>query len=206
MAFPSALVSTELDAVNQILGAVGQAPVTTLTNTNPDVAIAYDTLLEVNREVQAEGWGFNTETEYPFTPNTSGEVVVPDNVLSIDLSDIYENKGREVVRRSGKLYDKINHTYSWSSFSTVKCDVVWFFDFVDLPIPVRDYIVARAAVMASSKIVGDSTLYQMLQQKEALTRANLMEYDCNQGDYSFFGFPRGDNFYSSYKPFQTLAR
>lgn len=206
MAFPSALVSTELDAVNQILGAVGQAPVTTLTNTNPDVAIAYDTLLEVNREVQTEGWGFNTESEYPFTPNTNGEVIVPPNVLSIDLSDIYENKGREVVRRSGKLYDKINHTYSWSSFQAVKCDVVWFFDFVDLPFPVRDYIVARASVMASTKIVGDSTLFQMLQQKEALTRANLMEYDCNQGDFSFFGFPRGDNYYSSYQPFRTLAR
>lgn len=206
MAFPSALVSTELDAVNQILGAVGQAPVTTLTNTNPDVSIAYDTLLEVNREVQSEGWGFNTETEYPFTPDVNGNILIPSNVLSIDLSDLFENKGREVVRRSGKLYDKINHTYNWSAFTTVKCDVVWLFDFVDLPLPVRDYIVARSAVMTSMKTIGDSTLYQMLQQKEALTRASLMEYDCNQSDYSFFGFPRGQNYYSSYQPFKTLAR
>lgn len=204
MAFPNALVSTELDAVNQILGAVGQAPVTTLDQTNPDVAIAYDTLQEVNREVQSEGWGFNTETEYPFTPDNNGQILIPSNVLLIDLSDLYENKGIEVVRRDGKLYNKIDHTYTWTQ--QLKCDVVWLFDFVDLPLPVRDYIVARASVQASTKMVGDTTIYQMLQAKEAMARANLMEYDCNQGNYSFYGHPRGNNFYTSYQPFKTLAR
>lgn len=204
MAFPNALVATELAAVNQILGAVGQAPVTTLDQTNPDVAIAYDTLIEVNREVQAEGWSFNTETEYPFTPDNTGSIQIPDNVLLIDLSNIYENKGIEVVRRNGKLYNKIDHTFNWTQ--QLKCDVVWLFDFVDLPLPFRDLVTARAAVQASVKMVGESTVYQMLQQKEAMARANAMEYECNQGNYSFFGFPRGQNFYNSYQPYRTLAR
>lgn len=204
MAFPNALVSTELDAVNQILGAVGQAPVTTLDDTNPDVAIAYDTLQEVNREVQAEGWGFNTEREYPFNPDINGEVAVPLNVLLIDLSDLYENKGVEVVVRNGKLYNKVGHTYVFNK--QVKCDVVWLIDYTDLPLPVRDYIVTRSAVQASTKMVGDSTVYQMLQQKESMARANLMEYDCNQSDYSYFGYPQGQNFYTSYQPFHVLNR
>lgn len=204
MTFPNALVATELAAVNQIIGAVGQAPVTTLNQTNPDVAIAYDTLIEVNREVQAEGWSFNTETEYPFTPDTNGEILVPSNILLIDLSNIYENNGYEVVLRGGKLYNKINHTFIWED--QVKCDVVWLFDFSDLPTPFRDFVTARAAVQASTKMVGESTVYQMLQQKEAMARANAMEYECNQGNYSFFGMPRGNNFYNSYQPFKTLAR
>jgi hypothetical protein len=204
MAFPSALVATELAAVNQILGAVGQAPVTTLDQTNPDVAIAFDTLMEVNREVQAEGWSFNTETEYPFTPDTNGDIAIPDTVLLLDLSDLPENRGYEVVRRNGKLYNKIDHTYTWES--QVLCDVVWLFDYNDLPVPFRDYITTRASVQASTKMVGDSAVYQMLQQKEALSRANAMEHECNQGNYSFFGFPRGSNFYSSYQPYKTLAR
>lgn len=204
MAFPNALVSTELDAVNQILGAVGQAPVTTLDDTNPDVAIAYDTLQEVNREVQAEGWGFNTETEYPFNPDVNGEILIPANVLMIDLSDRYENRGIDVVTRNGKLYNKIGHTFVFNQ--QVKCDVVWLMDYTDLPTPARDYVVTRASVQASTKMVGDSTVYQMLQQKESMARANLMEYDCNQGDYSIFGHPRGSNFYTSYQPFQALAR
>ena len=204
MPFPNALVATELAAVNQILGAVGQAPVTTLDQTNPDVAIAYTTLLDVNREVQAEGWSFNTETEYPFTPDTNGEILIADNILLLDLSDLYENKGIEVVRRNGKLYNKIDHSFNWDG--QLKCDVVWLFDFNDLPIPFRDYVAARGSVQASTKMIGESSVYQMLQQKEAMARANVMEYECNQGNYSFFGMPRGNNFYNSYQPYKTLAR
>ena len=65
MTLPTSGSQTELQAVNEILASVGQAPVTTLEQTNPDVAIAYNTLLEVNREVQAEGWTFNKESCIP---------------------------------------------------------------------------------------------------------------------------------------------
>jgi hypothetical protein len=37
MPFPTYAVSTELDAVNQILSSVGQAPVTTLDLQNPEI-------------------------------------------------------------------------------------------------------------------------------------------------------------------------
>ncbi len=48
MPYPTTGSKTELQAINQILASVGQAPVTTLERTNPDVAISYDTLLEVS--------------------------------------------------------------------------------------------------------------------------------------------------------------
>ena len=64
MAFPTTNATEELPAINEILASVGQAPVTTLDQTNPDVAIAYDTLINVTREVQSEGWIFNTEEYY----------------------------------------------------------------------------------------------------------------------------------------------
>lgn len=204
MAFPDLSIAAELDAVNQILSSVGQAPVTTIDQTNPDVAVAYDTLLQCNREVQAEGWTFNTENEYPFTPDNDGNISIPTNVLSLDLSDLYENAGIDVVQRDGRLYNKITHTYTWEN--QVKCDVVWLFEFKDCPIPAREYITARAAVQASTKMTGDSTVYQMLQAKEAMARANLLEYECNQGDYTIFGFPRSGTFYLNYKPYKTLAR
>ena len=204
MAFPNVLVAPELAAVNQILGAVGQAPVTTLDQTNPDVAIAYDTLVEVNREIQSEGWVFNTEEEYPFNQDVNGEILIPDNILLLDLSSIFENIGVEVVKRNGKLYNKTEHTFTWTA--PIKCDVVWLFDFIDLPVPFRDLIVARASMQASTKMVGDTTIYQMLQQKESLARANAMEYECNQGDYSFFGANKNIGSYNSYQPYKTLAR
>jgi hypothetical protein len=202
MPFPTTNAQTELQAVNEILASVGQAPVTTLTQTNPDVAIAYDTLLQVSREVQAEGWTFNKEYDYPFTPDNTNQIQIPNNVLQIDLTPDYRD--RDVVRRSGKLYDRTAHSYEFTE--EVKCDVTWLFDWVDLPTPIKDYIVARSASIVSTRIVGDSTQYQMLQQREAYMRAMALEYECNQGDYTFFGHPRGANYYNSYEPYKALYR
>ena len=208
MAFPTTNAAQELPAVNEILASVGQAPVTTLDQTNPDVAIAYDTLTNVSREVQAEGWTFNTEEFYELTPDVNGEVLIPNNVLQIDLHAEKDNQ-YEAIRRSGKLYEKVNHTYDWTTLTNwekVACDIVWFFDWVDLPRPIQDYIVARAATLVSSRIVGDSQQYRMLQEKEMYNRAQAMEYECNQGDYTFFGHQRGKKPYDGYKPYQALYR
>ena len=208
MAFPTTNATEELPAVNEILASVGQAPVTTLDQTNPDVAIAYDTLLNVSREVQSEGWLFNTEEYYPMTPDANGEIVIANNILQIDLHDEKDNS-YETVRRSGKLYEKINHTYDWTTLTgwdTVRCDIVWLFDWVDLPRPIQDYIVAKAATIVSTRIVGDPQIFRILQAKEMDNRAKALEYECNQGDYTFFGHKRGEKVYDSYKPYQALYR
>ena len=204
MAIPTTNAAQELPAINQILASVGQAPVTTLDQTNPDVAIAYDTLIQVSREIQSEGWTFNTEKDYPFTPDSNNEILIPTNVLQIDISAETGNEEMDVIRRSGKLYDKQEHSYTFTE--ELKCDVVWLFDWVDLPRPIQDYITARASTITSSRIIGDDTQYQMLQQKEAYMRAMATEYECNQGDYSFFGKPDGSAPYVSYEPYKALMR
>ena len=213
MPIPTTNATQELPAVNEILASVGQAPVTTLDQTNPDVAIAYDTLIQVSREVQAEGWSFNTEYDYPQT-TTNKQYIIPNNMLQVDLASRYRTSradtgDKDVVRREGKLYDKYNHTYDIrdnDDADNLKLDVTWLFDWVDLPIPIQDYIVSRTAAIVSSRIVGDGGQYQMLQQKEAYTRAMALEYETQQGDYSFFGHPKGENYYNSYQPFHTLTR
>ena len=88
----------------------------------------------------------------------------------------------------------------------MKCDVVWLFDWVDLPRPVQDYIVARAACFTVSRIVGDANLYRMCQEKEAYMRAMALEYECNQGEFTFFGHGKDGNKYTSFKPFHALQR
>tara|TARA_R100001594_G_scaffold87445_1_gene121752 strand:- start:1059 stop:1673 length:615 start_codon:yes stop_codon:yes gene_type:complete len=204
MPYPTTNAAQELPAVNQILAACGQAPVTSLDQTNPDVAIAYDTLLETSREVQSEGWSFNKEAHYPMTPDSNNEIKIPNNVLQIDLS-ISSASDKNAIRKNGKLYDKEHHTYQWTD-GDVDCDITWLFDWVDLPRPIQDYITCRAATKTSSRIVGDQTQYQMLQQNEAYMRAMALEYETNQGDYSFFGKPDGSAPYVSYEPYKALMR
>jgi hypothetical protein len=158
----------ELQAVNEILASIGQAPVTTIeaqTITyedgstveaviNPEVAIAYETLMQVSREVQAEGWTFNREVEYPFTPDTNGYLSMTGSMLQIDLSDSVANSSYDTVIRNGRLYDKIGHTDVWDTTKTYDVDVVWYYDFVDLPQVFRDYITARAATRCAIRLVG----------------------------------------------------
>ena len=208
MAFPTTNATEELPAVNQILASVGQAPVTTLDQTNPDVAIAYDTLIQVSREVQAEGWSFNTEFDVTQQTDANKEYVIPNNMLQVDLTHSSANYNKSVVRRNGKLYDRYNHTYeiTGEAESVIKLDIVYNFDWVDLPVPIQDYIVSRAAAIVSSRIVGDGQQYQILALKEQQTRASALEYECNQGDYTFFGHPKGQNYYNSYQPYHALYR
>ena len=188
--------------------ALTQNKVTTRveTQTNPDVAIALNTLREVSREVQAEGWSYNTEFDYKITPDSNNEIRIADDVLQMDLNQGYpENIEKDAIFRGGKLYDKKAHSYEWTA-ETVYVDIVWYFDWESIPQPIQAYIVARAAAIVSSRIIGDSNQYQILQQKEANTRSQALEYECNQGDYSFFGSPSHGNFYRPYKPFHTLQR
>ena len=197
--------STELDAVNQILSSVGQAPVTTLDLQNPEVAIVLTTLREVNKQVQAEGWTFNVERGYTFQPDASTkEIKYPTNVLQLDLdTNVYKDQYNP-VRRQGKFYDKLNHTYQWDN--DIQADVTWLFEFEDVPPAIQLYITARAARLASNKMVGDTTLFQLLQEQELQTRAAAIEYDCNQADYSIFGWRDGENYYNNYQPYHALIR
>ena len=204
MPFPTYAVSTELDAVNQILSTVGQAPVTTLDLQNPEVAIVLNTLREVNRQVQVEGWTFNVERELELKPDTTtNKIDYPSNMLQID-ANTKKHRYIDVVKRNNKVYDRLNHTDTFTD--SLYADVVWYFDYTDVPAAIQAYIAARAARLCATKMVGDAQLNQLLQEQEMQTRAAAIEYDTNQGDYSMFGFQDGANYYNSYQPFQALMR
>lgn len=205
MPFPTYAVSTELDAVNQILSSVGQAPVTTLDLQNPEVSIVLNTLREINKQVQAEGWIFNTERDYPLQPDSStNQIQYPYNVLQMDANVEHHKNDYDLVRRNGKLYDRLHHTFEFTD--TVYVDLTWYFDFTDVPPPVQAYITARAARMCATKLIGDQEINKLLAEQEVYTRAAALEYECNQGDYSMFGFKDGQNYYTSYQPYQALTR
>jgi len=206
MATPSYATSTELDAVNSILMSVGESPVNTLDTQSPEVVIAQSTLRQVCREIQSEGWSYNTEYEFPFTVNSSNEVIIPPTVLQLDVNRYKHQDNYDVVRREGKLYDRYNHTYKFTGVETLYCDVVWFYEFGDIPQAFRDYITARAARIAAGRMVSDADSIRILQTDETLLRALAIEYDTQQAEYNVFNGSDLRNPYTSYKPFQALSR
>ena len=196
-------LDTELSAVNSILGAIGQSPLTTLNFDNPEVAIIYNLLRDANVDTQAEGWHFNTEKHVKFSINTDGKILIGNDILSMDLHDNYTKRTKDLVRRHGFLYDKTDHTDVFTEDQDL--DIVRLYEFEDLPIVFRRYITYRASRVAATKLVANPQLVKLLAQQEALARAALMEYDCNQGDHSMFGFDEGST-YQTYQPFRNLRR
>ncbi len=191
--------TTKLAAVNRVLTNIGQAPTTTLIGGNPLVEMAESVLAEVNIAVQSEGWVFNSEYSYPFTPDADGNIVVPDNVLALD------SNGRTnsfLVIRSGKLYDKAAHSFTFDGVQ--KLDVTWLFDFEDLPEAAKEYITIRAGNVFAGRSVGSSEAVAFGQREEVMSRATLMEYDTQQGDYNVFNTNDGFTQYNSYNPINTL--
>ncbi len=210
---------TELSAVNSILGSIGQSPVTTLgtvttdsTNTgqeivntysNPQIALIHGLLMEVTKDVQNEGWHFNKEDDVKVSPDTNGNFIIPTNYLRYDIHDGLYDRNRDVVRKNGKLYDNVLHTDVFTQ--DFYFDITYLLAFNDVPPAIQRYIIARASVRAATQLVSNADLVKLLQLQEAQTKATALEYDCEQGDHSFFGFPHGSN-YRSYQPYKALIR
>ena len=210
-------IDTELSAVNSILGAIGQAPITTLGTVsvtdgisaydNPEVAMIYNLLRDANVDTQAEGWHFNSEYNVKFQPDSSTKkITISNDILSMDYHGNQIDRRYDLVRRNGFLYDKLSANDNKDEFDTdMYLDVVKLYNFTDLPIIFRRYITYRASRVAATKLVANPQLVRLLTQQESLARAALMEYECNQGDHSMFGFQDGSS-YQTYQPWRNLRR
>jgi len=178
--------TTELEAVNIMLGCAQFSQVNTLVGTlTPDVNKAVAILKEINRAVQTEGWFFNSEEDYPFTANGSGEIVLPANILEIDFKP-YNHWKYEVVQRGTKLYDKKAHSFTFDQGVTFKADIVLHLPFTDLPEVARYYITIRAAKTFQARTIGDRELDGFTRADEGDARSNLERWESEQGDYNIF--------------------
>jgi hypothetical protein len=92
---------TYLSAVNSVLSALGQAPVSEVDQNDQQVMMILGIIKEVNKDVQAEGWIFNQEYRLCWTPDANGYIPIPNDVLRLDISDGQYLKSTDVVRRPG---------------------------------------------------------------------------------------------------------
>ena len=210
-------IDTELSAVNNILGAIGQAPITTLGTVsvtdgisaydNPEISFIYNLLRDANVDTQAEGWHFNTEYNVKFSPDaTTKKIAIGNDVLSMDFHNNYTKRTHDLVRRNGRLYDKMSASDQKDEFdSDIYLDIVKVYTFEDLPIVFRRFITYRASAAAATQLVANPNLARLLTNQAGLARAALQEYECNQGDHNMFGFPDNTT-YQTYQPWRNLRR
>lgn len=168
---------TELEAVNVLLTTIGEAPVNTLDgNQVTDVSIAKQVLNEVSREVQAQGWHFNTEQNVPLTPDTLGNIVIPADTARIDARDF------NVVVRENKLFDLTDRTFAF--VSKILVDVIYYQDFANLPQQAKNYITTRAARIFADRTLNSKTIHEMTSRDEQRALIDLKEMEGDTGDFN----------------------
>ena len=203
-------IDTELSAVNAILGSIGQSPISGLDFANPEISFIYNLLKEVNQDVQAEGWTFNIEYHIKENVGADNKIIIESDVTRIDNTDEWD-RTRDFVRRKDttdgiwKRYDRVNHTFEFPDDDYFYVNKVRLLKFEDIPAPFQRYIIYRASGRAAVQLVSNGQLQQMLSAYELQARASCMEYECNQGDHNFMGWP-DESAYQSYKPYQALRR
>ena len=78
--------TSELESVNTILSTIGEAPLNTLSGSLPvDGTIAKNTLSEVAREVQSQGWNFNTHYKVTLSRDTNNKIPLATNIVRVEI-------------------------------------------------------------------------------------------------------------------------
>ena len=173
---------SKLRAVNMALENIGESPVNTLIGASGDayVSTAQSILEEIARTVCEDVWNFNKDTDYSITPDANGNIVLSDNMIAVDGT----YKTDEYATRQGKLYDKLNQTFVFDD--TVKVDVIWEFEYDEIPQHVRTYIAIRAARTFARRTLGDANSDNLTSEDETRARATAKRHDAKNRDRNIF--------------------
>ena len=185
--------TTKLDAVNTMLSAIGEAPVSSLSSGLIEAEIAETILDTVDREVQSMGWHFNTELNKSFAQDTNGQIILPADILTADATLVANSPN--LVQRGLKMYDRKNHTFNIGK--NVGLDVVVQLAFTDVPEVAKRYMVLRATRIFQDRVVGSATLHGFHEKDENRALMELREFDKSADD---------DNIFDNYDTFSIIDR
>tara|TARA_R110002020_G_C16165895_1_gene763727 strand:- start:350 stop:955 length:606 start_codon:yes stop_codon:yes gene_type:complete len=191
---------TELDSVNILLAAVGEAAVSSLeTATTVDVTQAKNLISNINREVQQKGWHFNTEWDVVLSLDSDSRIPLGTSVLSVySPTKLTTIRGRE---GSPFLYDLDNNTFIWTT-AINDAVTITLLDFEDIPQTARQYITTKAARVFQEEIVGQVSAETVNRQEEAEAYADLLD---DEGERSGFNVGYGTtDMYNTTKLYRKL--
>lgn len=163
---------TPLDAVNEILSAIGEAPVDTIEDSgNIDVNNAYRILKSVNRQVQIDGYTFNTISSYPLIPDRFTKEIAWDSTLL----RVSTTEGNFLRNRGGLVYDVTNNTDKFDG--QIEVEAIVLVPFEELPEAFREYITIKSARLFATRYLGDELAMNALMQEEQIAKIAVFNYE-----------------------------
>ncbi len=173
--------TTKLEAINELLEAIGEAPVNTESNTGlVEADLASSRIDKISRQVQKRGWHWNTLTDYELVPDVDNNINLPAGTVGVDPTGRSAHK--DYVQRGLRLYDRENNTFTITE--PVRVDITLLLDFDELPENARDYIVMRASRKFQQRLFGSTELSEFDREDEQRSWFELREAESDVADFN----------------------
>ena len=198
------VLTTQLEAVNIMLSAIGEAAVSALPATARAAVVATSVLEEVQKEVLTEGWHFNTETKVALVPDGgTGLVTVSTDIISVDDSAGYESTQRDLTLRGSTLYNRVGNTSVFAGTLTV--DITRLLAFTSIPQACRNYIVKKASRVFYDRMNDGDGRNTALIRDEMEARRRALADDTRGADYNIFNNPDVARIVRRRSPLDTMS-
>jgi len=179
--------TTKIESVNTMLSTIGESPINTLTGTLPvDATLAINILDEVNREVQAQGWKFNSSYKVTLTRNTDNKIPIGNDVMHIEFNHLRENRSSyDPVLRGNFLFNLATESFIWDkNFDDVH--IIYLLDFEDIIEQARRYITIRASRIFHDRTLGANALHRFSKEDEFRALSFLKQAEASTADHNIF--------------------
>ena len=182
--------TSELEAVNTILSTIGESPLNTLSCSLPvDGTIAKNVLSEVSREVQSQGWHFNTHYKVTLTRDTDNKIPLATNIVRVEVDPRrYSKVSYDIVQRNNFLYNLAKNEETFDT-NFQDATAVYLLPFDEIPEQAKRYITIRSARIFHDRTLGANTIHKFSQEDEAKALSILKQAESHTGDYSIFDTP-----------------
>ena len=182
--------TSELEAVNTILSTIGEAPLNSLSGSLPvDGTIAKNVLSEVSREVQSQGWHFNTHYKVTLSRDTNNKIPLATNIVRVEIDPRrYSKVSYDIVQRNNELYNLAKNEDTFDT-NFKNATVVYLLPFDEIPEQAKRYITIRSARIFHDRTLGANTIHKFSQEDEAKSLSILKQAESHTGDYSIFDSP-----------------
>lgn len=171
---------TELEAINTLLSVIGEAPIDRLSdvtvNEITDSALARKTLHEVSRDVQAEGWRWNTDWNVELQKDNTDQFPVSDDALSVVFSPT-RYPDMQYVQRGDRVYHRFKRRFDFGEQMTgplIADQIIMRLPWEHLPHAAQQYITIRSARIYSDRFVNSNLIYTYTAQDEEYARTMLI--------------------------------
>jgi len=179
--------TTKLESINTMLSTIGESPVNTLTGTLPtDATMAINILDEVNREVQSQGWKFNSSYKVTLSRDTNNKIPIGNDVMHIEFNHLRESRSSyDPILRGSFLYNLVDESFVWDkNFDNVR--VVFLLPFEDVIEQARRFITIRASRIFHDRTLGASTLHRFSKEDELRALSFLKQAEASTADHNIF--------------------